>query len=86
MLIHVLENRRQQWAASGLPNAFALTSVMTMNDPEVAMEPFANAGMAGVRANNFPELDIDEWANRVHGKPVGIDGAADAAWDGAVSW
>ncbi|KAF8434019.1 hypothetical protein BGX38DRAFT_1221143 [Terfezia claveryi] len=74
MLIHILENRRQQWATSGLHNELATTTDLTMDKPEVAMEPFANVGMGGVRANYFPNLDIDEY------------GVADAAWDGALSW
>ncbi|KAF8451391.1 hypothetical protein BGX38DRAFT_1183101 [Terfezia claveryi] len=86
MLIHVLENRRQQWATSGLHNELATTTDLTMDKPEVAMEPFANAGMGGVRANYFPDLDMDERSDRVRGQPVGVDGAADAAWDGALSW
>ncbi|KAF8433300.1 hypothetical protein BGX38DRAFT_1223200 [Terfezia claveryi] len=54
--------------------------------PEVAMEPFANGGMGGVRANYFPDLDMDERSDRVCGQPVEVDGAADAAWDRALSW
>ncbi|KAF8441126.1 hypothetical protein BGX38DRAFT_1204931 [Terfezia claveryi] len=54
--------------------------------PEVAIEPFANAGIGGGRANYFLDLDMDERSDQVYGQPVGVDGAADAAWDGALSW
>jgi hypothetical protein len=86
MLIHVLENRRQQWAVSGLPNAFARTSACTMSHPDVPMEAFAPAGMGGVRANIFPELAVDEDEDRVIGEPRGLDGAPDPEWDGALCW
>ncbi|KAF8439667.1 hypothetical protein BGX38DRAFT_867829 [Terfezia claveryi] len=86
MLIHVLENRRQQWAVSGLPSAFAKTAPLTFDQPDVAMEPFTNAGMGGVKAYNSSGLDVNEREDRVQGEPVGIDGVADDAWDGANSW
>ncbi|KAF8441825.1 hypothetical protein BGX38DRAFT_1203680 [Terfezia claveryi] len=86
MLIYVLENCRQQWATSGLHNELATTTDLTMDKPEAAIEPFANTGMGGVRANYFSDLDMDERSDRVCGQPVRVDGAADAAWDGALSW
>ncbi|KAF8433849.1 hypothetical protein BGX38DRAFT_1221702 [Terfezia claveryi] len=86
MLIHVLENHRQQWATSGLYNELATTIDLIMDKPEVTMEPFANTGMGGVRANYFPDLDMDEHSDRVRSQPVGVDRAAHAAWDGALSW
>ncbi|KAF8457019.1 hypothetical protein BGX38DRAFT_1161604 [Terfezia claveryi] len=74
------------WATSGLHNELATTTDLTMDKPEVAMKPFTNAGMGGVRANYFPDLDMDERSDRVHGQLVGVDGATNAAWDRALSW
>ena len=60
MLIHVLENRCQQWQASLLGDAFAKTMRITMNVANVAMEPLNAAGIGGVRANNCDELVLQD--------------------------
>jgi hypothetical protein len=86
MLIHVLQQRRQRWAESGLINLFAHTTRHTMNTPSVNMELFINAGMAGVRANRWNDLVVDEREDRIPGTTRDADMDPDPTWDAGLSW
>ena len=87
MLIHVLENRRQQWQVSLLGDAFAKTMKITMNVANVDMEPLNAAGIGGVRANNWDELELED-DDAVLGDAIDldVDRAHDAAWRAGISW
>jgi len=86
MIIHVLEDRKQKWAESGLISLFANTIRHTMGAINITMERYINPGMGGVRANHWNDLAIEEEHDTVRGEPVDIPNRRDPLFNYEESW
>lgn len=77
MIIHILDERKQKLAESGLINLFANTIPYTMGASNITIEGHINPGMGGVRANYWNDLVIDEEGDAVPGEPADIPNRRD---------